>query len=243
MATKNQLQVELYDLTITDRKDDRFGRIITTKNLNEDDIIQLAVAKRTDLNPITLKASLELLKEVVKEEIQNGANVSFAFAHFGVSVNGVFIGDNAQWDSTKHSISPKVSPNVELRNALKNTSVSVRGMATNKTIINSVIDVASGEENGKLTPGGGLNIFGSRIKIEGDKEGVGLKLVKQDNKKEISIPQTSILVNQPAKLSIILPANLESGEYKLIIGTQFSKGANLLKEPRFYEFEILLSVS
>lgn len=238
----NTIQVELYDLSITDRKDDRFGRVVTTKSLNEADIVNLAVAKRTDLNPITLKASLDLLKEVVKEELQNGANISFGFAHFSLGVNGVFIGDNAQWEKEKHSLYAKATPNAELRNAIKNTSVNVRGMATNGTIINSVTDVASGEKNGKITAGGGLNIFGSRIKIEGDKPEVGLKLIHQGTKTETLIPKTSILVNTPSQLSVIVPTGLEAGEYKLVIGTQFSRANHLLKEPRIYEFEIPLTI-
>lgn len=168
------------------------------------------MAKRTGLNLITLKASLDLL-DVVKEELQNGANISFGLAHFSIGVNGVFIGDNAQWDKDKHSLYAKTLPNTELRNVIKNTSVNVRGMATNGTIINSVTDVASGEENSKITVGGGLNIFGSRIKIKGDKPEVGLKLIHQGTKAETLIPMTSILVNIPSQLSIIVPAGLEPG--------------------------------
>ncbi len=61
MATteKNNVMVELYDLSITERKDDRFGRVVTTKSLNEDDLIKIAVARRTDLNASTLKASID----------------------------------------------------------------------------------------------------------------------------------------------------------------------------------------
>lgn len=242
MNNKTQLMVELYDLSITERKDDRFGRVIASKNLNEDDLVKLAVSRRTDLNPATLKASLELLKDVAMEEILGGASVSLGFANISLGVNGIFIGDNAQWDSTKHSISVKMIPNAVLRNAVKKIAVNVRGMAANGTVINMVVDVASGEENGRLTAGGGLNIFGSRIKIDGDKEGVGLRLVHQESGKIIKIPMTSVLVNQPSQVAIILPSDLEAGEYKLTIGTQYSKGAQLLKEVKEYEFEYILSV-
>ncbi|WP_185711860.1 DUF4469 domain-containing protein [Tannerella forsythia] len=39
MATteKNKVMVELYDLSITNRKDDCFGRVVRSKTLNEDD--------------------------------------------------------------------------------------------------------------------------------------------------------------------------------------------------------------
>lgn len=38
---KNQVMVELYDLSLTERKDDRFGRVVTSKSLNQDDLIKI----------------------------------------------------------------------------------------------------------------------------------------------------------------------------------------------------------
>lgn len=98
MATndKNSVIVELYDLTLTPRKDDRFGRVVNTKNLNEDDLVAQAVARRTDLNANTLKASMEILKEIATEQLANGATVRFGLGYFSLVVNGVFIGDNAR---------------------------------------------------------------------------------------------------------------------------------------------------
>lgn len=82
MATteKNNVMVELYDLSITERKDDRFGRVVTTKSLNEDDLIKTAVARRTDLNASTLKAAIDILKQVAVDEICNGTSVSSGWA-------------------------------------------------------------------------------------------------------------------------------------------------------------------
>ncbi len=34
---KSSVIVELYDLAITERKDDRFGRVVITRSLTEDD--------------------------------------------------------------------------------------------------------------------------------------------------------------------------------------------------------------
>ncbi len=244
MATteKSKVMVELYDLSITNRKDDRFGRVVTSKTLNEDDLVRTAVSRRTDLNPTTLKASLEILKDIAVEEICNGASVSFGLGYFGLKVNGVFIGDNAQWDSDKHSLSVRISPNAELRSAVRSTAVNVRGMAYSGTVINSVFDVSSNEENGKLTPGGGVNISGIKIRIEGDKPGVGLKLVNATTAAETEIPTTSILVNDPSKITFIIPATLAAGDYRIVLTTQYSGSRLPLKDPRSYEFEYLLNV-
>ncbi|MGV8095655.1 MAG: DUF4469 domain-containing protein [Mangrovibacterium sp.] len=245
MATteKNSVIVELYDLAITERKDDRFGRVVITKSLTEDDLVQKAVSRRTDLNAVTLKASLDILKGIAVEELTNGASVRFGLGYFNLKTNGVFVGDNARWDSSQHSLDIHVTPTGEFRNAVKAVSVDVRGMATSGLAINSVTDVASGQENTRLTPGGGVNITGSRIKIDGDGPGVGLSLTNQDTSEVTAIPNTSILVNDPSKVTLILPAGLPAGDYKLSICTQFAGSGTLLKKPRTYVFDYVLNVA
>ena len=115
-------------------------------------------------------------------------------------------------------------------------------MAYSGTVINSVFDVTSGEENGKLTPGGGANISGTKIRVEGDKPGIGLKLIHVGTAVETEIPATSILLNDPSKIMFIVPAALAPGDYRIVLTTQFSGTKQLLKEPRVYEFEYMLNV-
>lgn len=122
------------------------------------------------------------------------------------------------------------------------TSVNVRGLAVSGTVINSLTDVASGEENAKLTPGGGVNLTGTRIRIEGDNPAVGLKLVNVETEAETVIPATSVLINDPSRITFIVPADLAQGDYRLTLTTQFSASGTQLKEPRSYEFEYVLTV-
>lgn len=239
MATteKNKVMVELHDLSITERKDDRYGRVVTSKSLNEDDLIKMAVSRRTDLNAATLKASIDILTQIAIEELGNGASVSFALGHFGLKVNGVFVGDNARWDSTKHNLAVYFIPGAQLRKSIGSASVNVRGLAVSGTVINSVVDITSGEENSKLTPGGGVNLTGCRLRIEGGHPSVGLKLVNTETSEETVIPSGSILVNKPSNIMFIVPANLPEGIYRLVLSTQFIHSRKLLKAPRSYTFE------
>ena len=245
MATqeKSSVIVELYDLTLTDRKDDRFGRVVTTRSLTQDDLIAIAVARRTDLSASTLKASMDILSQIAIEQISNGVSVNFGLGYFSLTVNGVFVGDNARWDSSQHSLSVRVIPTGDLRSAVKSSTVDVRGMASSGIFVNSLIDVSSGEENSRLTPGGGVNLTGSRMKIEGDDPAVGLSLINQESSEVTAIPAASLLVNEPSKITFIVPASLPAGDYKLSICTQFATSAVMLKEPRSYIFDYVLNVS
>ncbi len=240
---KSSVIVELYDLTLTERKDDRFGRVVTTKSLTEDDLIAIAVSRRTDLNANTLKASINILQEIASEQIANGASVSFGLGYFNLGVNGVFIGDSAKWDPSIHSLSVRVTPTADLRNAVKASTVDVRGMAASGLVINSVTDVTSGEVNSRLTPGGGVNLTGNKIKIDGDNATVGISLTNEETKEVTLIAKTAVLVNDPSKITFVVPAGLPSGDYKLTITTQYSSSVQSLKEPRSYTFDYVLNVT
>jgi hypothetical protein len=240
---KNSVTVELYDLAITECKDDRFGRVATTKSLNETDLINIAISRGTELSISTMQASLSLLKNIAKEQIANGASVSFGLGYFNLLVNGIFIGDSAKWNSDIHALSVGVTPTAELREAVKSVSVDVRGMAEVGTIINSVTDVTSGEVNSRLTPGGGANLSGSKIKVIGDHPTIGIRLINQATNKATVIPFTSLLNNDPSRIMLIVPATLAKGDYKLSLTTQFSTSGSFLKEPRTYIFDCVLNVA
>jgi hypothetical protein len=241
MSKEKIIQVELFELPITERKDDRCGRVISAGSLSETDLINRAVARRTDLSAATMRASMDTLKEVAIESVASGYSVKFWVAYLSTEVKGIFIGDHAKWDSKEHRLAVHVAPTAEVRNAVKSVTVHVRGMASSGTIINTLTDVASGEVNSILTPSGGVNLTGSKIKIAGSDPSVGIHLIRQDNGEIISIPSNSILVNAPSKVSFILPSTLYSGDYKLQIVTQFSTAATQLKEPRTCLFDYILN--
>ena len=245
MATtaKSSVIVELYDLTLTERKDDRFGRVVTTKSLNIDDLIAKALARRTDLSGTTIKAAFDLLQGVAIEEIANGASVNFGLGYFNLGVSGVFYGDNAKWDPKQHSLWVKSTPTAELREAVLASVVDVRGMAVVGIAINTLTDVTTGDVNGRITPGGGVNITGSKIKIDGDDASVGLSLINQGTNEVTGIAKTAILVNDPSKITFIVPPTLATGDYKLCISTQYSLSSKQLKEARTYVYDYVLSVT
>ncbi len=98
-----------------------------------------------------------------------------------------------------------------------------------------VTDITSGEINAILTPGDGVNVTGSKIKIAGGHPGNGLYLMPQaEEGNEIPVPKTSILNNGPSKIVFIMPAHLPAGEYKLKIITRFTTGAVMFKGLRTY---------
>jgi len=239
MAKIFKLIVELYELLLTARKDDRFGRVVSTGSMKIDDLISVAVTQRSDINAVTMKAAYEILKDVARDEICNGKQVEFGLSHYKIGVNGVFIGDHASWNDGEHTLFLQAISTAEARDALKNISVDVRGMASSGMYINTLTDVSSGEVNARLTPGGAVNITGVKIKIAGDAPEVGVHLTEINSGATVDIPLTSIAINDPSKITFVVPADLPAGDYKLSITTQFATNT-LLKEPRTYVFDYVL---
>ncbi|MCW0510430.1 DUF4469 domain-containing protein, partial [Riemerella anatipestifer] len=48
----------------------------------------------------------------------------------------------------------------------------------------------------------------------------------------VKLTKDDIVLNEPSRLLILVPTDLEAGNYELSITTQSSKGTTLLKEPR-----------
>jgi hypothetical protein len=188
-----------------------------------------------------MRAVYDILKEIALEEVCNAKHVEFGLTHNSLGVEGVFIGDRPAWNLLKNRLVLNSTATADVRDAVKNIEVEVLGMASSGIYINTLTDVASGEINTGVTPGGGVKLTGSKIKVTGDAEGVGIHLTEVNTETVVNIPFTSILDNEPSKIIFIVPADLPAGDYKLSITTQFSNNSTSLNEPRTYIFDYILT--
>ncbi|MCT4602575.1 MAG: DUF4469 domain-containing protein [Marinifilum sp.] len=240
--TKKSVNIELHDWTLGKKKGEKIGRVLRTKSINVDDLVQLVVSRGTELNATTIKASFELMKHMAIEQLMNGASVNFGLGHFQLNTNGVFSGDAAKWDNEKHNLSVKFSPTKEMKGTLNNCKVKVLGKANSSITINTVTDLVTKQVNKCLTPGGGVDISGFRVKIAGDQKEVGIKLVNCDTKEKISIPDSAIMQNTFSCIKFVVPHDLASGTYQLIIASQYTSKGTYLKKATSYNFSHILEV-
>ena len=229
---EGKVTAQLYDLYITERKDDYSARIVTRESRSISDLARLAVGKRTDLNINTLISSYNLLKEVAVQQLVDGSNVEFGLGISGLVIGGAFIGESAQFDPAVHTLSVSTVLSADVREALTRVQIKMLGVAKTDPMISKVIDVTTGEVNTTLTPGGGLNLEGLRIRVVGEDPAVGIAFRSVNGDETVKVPMTSLLVNNPSAISLIIPATLEVGEYYLELTTQFSNSNGLLKSPR-----------
>jgi len=241
IATK--LNVSLYDNPLTERKDDFVGRVQLNGVLTNETVAKFIVAERTEFRYETILNILTLGDEVKCQHLAAGYAVNDGVAHMRPSITGNFIGSAAQFNPAVHSVGVSMSPAATLRNAIKEATVVMQGLAVSGTVINKVQDMYSGEENGLITPNRNLKIFGQRLKIAGENPAnVGIWFIKSDDETaRVKVDERDIIDNNPSQLTVVIPT-LTTGEYYVEVTTQYSTGSALLKEPRTFRFELPLMV-
>lgn len=227
---------------LTERDDDFTFNVLYQANRTIKTLCQLA-EPNSKFTASELESAYNDLFAQAKTELYNASTVEFGFSTNSLGVDGPFIGPDAQFDPSKNSVVLHCSPRAEFKSDLKKISVIVAGTNEGLPTIVKVVDVVTGSENQKLTPGGGLNGEGNRVKIVGEAgKAVGFFFISATGQKETAVPTSSILRNDPSYFSFIIP-QLADGAYYLEIATQAGTNSKtLLKEPRRNRFPYPLYV-
>ena len=102
-------------------------------------------------------------------------------------------------------------------------------------------DLTTGKTDGTVTPGGMVEVTGSKIKcLNADGSGIGhFRLYNESESPE----EVKVLgVNDPSKIIFIFPTGLLAGNYRLEIETYFSNTSTMLKNPRTLVCPVALKV-
>ena len=207
---------------LTERDDDFSFNVTYQANRSVKDLCKLA-ATNSKFTASELESAYNDLMAQAKIELYNASTVEFGFANNSLGVDGPFIGPDAKFDPSVNNVTLRCSPRIEFKEDLKNISVIVAGL--------------------RITPGGGLNGEGNRVKITGSEgQTVGFFFVSDTDKTEIPVPVSALLRNDPSFFSFIIP-QLNKGAYYLEVATQASTNSKkLLKEPRRNRFPYPLYV-
>ncbi|MEJ8590656.1 DUF4469 domain-containing protein [Riemerella anatipestifer] len=164
------------------------------------------------------------------ELVLNGYGVNTGLVYMRPAIKGVFY--DKTWDKEKHSVYVNVNQGTDLRKAANDTKVEILGEQSSPMSVFSITDKVTGKADGTLTKGKNAEIKGTYIKIDGDNPKNGIVFKNLDNQNEVKLAKDNIVINEPSRVLILVPADLEAGNYELSITTQSSTGSVLLKEPR-----------
>ncbi|MDY3520733.1 DNA-binding domain-containing protein [Riemerella anatipestifer] len=164
------------------------------------------------------------------ELVLNGYSVNTGLVYMRPAIKGVFY--DKTWDKEKHSVYVNVNQGLDLRKAVADTKVEILGEQSSPMSVFSITDKATGKADGTLTKGKNAEIKGTFIKIDGNDPKNGIVFKNLDTQQEVKLLAEHIVLNEPSRLLILVPTDLEAGNYELSLTTQFTKGNTLLKDPR-----------
>ena len=240
MAEKNILNADLYDNVLTEKEGDYSAKPRITGTVHNKEIAEHIVKERTEYRPETIETILDMSDQKKAELIAEGKSVVDGVGQYLLNISGSFEGESPKFDPAKHRVGITFTPGKLLQGQLENITFNVQ-VATTGPVINTVTDVSSGVVNRFLFPGDPVIISGSGLLIKGDNEANGLFFTLDE---ESATPKKATLISRNTQSEIIVqvPKDLTPGQYRLSITTQAGAGYTVLKQPRSYEFSILLTV-
>jgi hypothetical protein len=245
------LNIKLVENPLTPEPNDFSGRIQLNGTFYNRDIAAEYVRQRTEYRAETIVNIMDVTDGIKREKIASGYSVIDGVAQMRASVTGTFRGEAAQFNENEHSIGVIMTPSPQMRKEIKASKVRVNGATRSGPVINTVEGTVGNVkkcENGVMTPGRNLRIHGDRIRIAFEPEyrdvaGVWIIAADPDaTEKRIHVEFEDMSDNEPSKVTILVPP-LSAGGYFIEVVTQNSTSTKyLLKEPRTYRFETMLTV-
>lgn len=234
-----KLKIWLFDHPFTKDRNEYSARISSAGNVNTDDLVQGIIKKGSELKETTIRSVAQMFLEEMAEAIKGGHTVHTSLFRISLGVSGLFRGKTAQFDPQKNSIKANFVANAAFVSELQQLEVEVLGLGKGGAVIGKVIDTFTQIENHSITPNEVIHIEGSKIKIDGESADNGVYLQRLNDNSRIKLER--IIFNRPTELVIKLP-DLEPGEYKLEIITQFSGSSKPSKNTKTIEYHHILSI-
>ena len=248
MADENKKQeyvwpVELRENKITERTDDYTASVKTfsdTKSLEY--IAKEIVRERTEYRLDTILSIMKLVEEKIRHILYSGYPVMTENVRFSPTITGSFDSHGEVLDDKGMKCGVNVTINQIVKDGLAGVKLyidSVQELGGAK--IDRVKDLTTGKTDGTVTPGGMVEVTGSKIKCLNE-DGSGIGHFRLYNESESAEEVKVLGVNDPSKIIFIFPTGLLAGNYRLEIETYFASGNSLLKNPRTLVCPVLLKV-
>lgn len=237
---------DLEEYTMTkDVQEDYTAKVQGRPTLTLSDIARLVAEERTEYRPNTLVNTQTLMEEKIVQMICQGYSVQTNTAYYAPSITGLMMGTKGLFDPARNACVVNISPTQELRKEVAKVKPSfsgnVRSMGGARIAL--VKDVTTGKTDGTITPGGMLDVTGTKIRcVNSDATGLGSLTLVNAETQAVAATITVLGINDPSRLMFTLPVDLADGSYLLRLETYFSTAKTCLKSARLIEYPITLRV-
>ena len=240
--TRHTIKAYLYDNLLTPDPNDFTARVSSERSLSVADICHSAATRGgADVSDAAMSHAVELFLKEMAYRLCDGFAVNTGYFTAMPVVRGVFLNPNETFDPQRHTLQFQFTQGELMRREIEDVEVKIMGVAETGLYIGQVEDMKSRTVNEVLTPGFNLRVTGTKLRVVGDKLGVGIFFHETATNTATKVDEGDIVVNNPSELMIIIPA-LPAGTYQLEVTTQYSTGNKLLKEVRSAVFDRPLTV-
>ena len=240
--TRHTIKAYLYDNLLTPDPNDFVARVSSERSLSVADICHSAATRGgADVSDAAMSHAVELFLKEMAYRLCDGFAVNTGYFTAMPVVRGVFLNPNETFDPQRHTLQFQFTQGELMRREIEDVEVKIMGVAETGLYIGQVEDIKSRTVNEVLTPGFNLRVTGTKLRVVGDKPGVGIFFRETATNTATKVDEGDIVINNPSELMIIIPA-LPAGTYQLEVTTQYSMGKQWLKEPRTSVFEKTLTV-
>ena len=240
--TRHTIKAYLYDNLLTPDPNDFTARVSSERSLSVADICHSAATRGgADVSDAAMSHAVELFLKEMAYRLCDGFAVNTGYFTAMPVVRGVFLNPNETFDPQRHTLQFQFTQGELMRREIEDVEVKIMGVAETGLYIGQVKDMKSRTVNEVLTPGFNLRVTGTKLRVVGDKPGVGIFFRETATNTATKVDEGDIVVNNPSELMIIIPA-LPAGTYQLEVTTQYSTGNKLLKEVRSAVFDRPLTV-
>lgn len=247
MATKKyvwKFDLEEYLMT-RDVKEDFAGKVKPIQTFYLADVARKVAEERTEYRVDTLVSSYQLMEEKIRQLACGNNIVITDNVQFTPAITGLFLGKKGIVDPAVNKAVINMIATAALRTETDQVTLEFSGNVREmgNASFGLVKDVTTGKTDGTITPGGLLDVSGTKIRSVGA-DGVGLGTLTLVNMADQSVAATITVlgINDPKRLMFNIPADLAKGSYQLTLETWFSSPSTLLKQSRTITYAIPLVV-
>ena len=241
MANRHKIRAYLYDNALTENTNDFVAKVVSERSVTIGDICRVSVARGgADISEAAMEHAVTLWMKEMAYMLCDGFSVNAGWFTANARIKGAFNSPSESFNPQKHSVVFDFVQGALLRKGLESLEVDILGLADSLLAIVQVTDVKTGSINDKLTPERILKINGQKLKIMGNSPEVGVFFIQIETEERYKVEPSDMVVNNPSELMVMIPP-LPTGQYKVEVATQYS-GSNLLKEPRTFVYDKLLTV-
>ena len=215
---------------LTDTPNDYLGIVDGNGRVDIDDIVDELMAEGMELKRETAIDIVSRYNRKCIDLVLTGYSVNTGLVNMHATVRGTFTGKT--WNAEHNRLNVSLQKSVDLRRAMTAAEVEILGEHADPIALFGISDLSTGKMDGTLTRGFVAELRGTFIRIVGEDPSVGVWLHEMETGVETRLPETSLVLNEPSRLLLLIPAALPTGEYELHVTTQFSRGHQLLRAPR-----------